>query len=150
MTIWRTSFSAWIPKATNTHSETCNIYCFFHCNTVRTSPSITLYVHRLCSQFLVNLPSRNVSRLLNDALDTPIIFMLNLLPLPLAYCADSCPPIRMRMQITSTNFFFFLNTSLHFRTYVSHVRRKTNIHGPMFSANLISLRATIFIFEVLL
>ena len=28
MTIWRVRIACWVPKATNTHSLICNIYCF--------------------------------------------------------------------------------------------------------------------------
>ena len=39
----------WIPKATNTHSELCNTYCFSTATmAVRTRLNVTLYVHCLC------------------------------------------------------------------------------------------------------
>ena len=48
MTIWRMRIACWIPKATNTHSEYVNIYCFSSAKMVaRTWLNMTLYVHCL-------------------------------------------------------------------------------------------------------
>ena len=49
MSIWRLRIAYRIPKATNTHSEYVNTYCFFSTATVVTGThlSVTLYVHCL-------------------------------------------------------------------------------------------------------
>jgi hypothetical protein len=50
MTIWRKHITCWITKATNTHSEYVNTYCFPTATTVaRTRPNVTSYVHWLSS-----------------------------------------------------------------------------------------------------
>jgi len=45
MTIRRMRIACWIPKATDTHSELCNTYCFSTATVIaRTRLNVTLYV----------------------------------------------------------------------------------------------------------
>ena len=53
MAEWRVRFSWWIPKATNTHSELCNNYCFFHCNNCCTNAPQCYVIRALSVLFRV-------------------------------------------------------------------------------------------------
>jgi len=59
MTAWRVRISWWIPKATNTHSELCNNFCFFTATMVaRKRLNVTLNLYCLtCLELCVSSDS---------------------------------------------------------------------------------------------